>query len=112
MQFSTIPLNLADPETPFGIEISELFRNVSYGNRVIQRSETVSVVFGESGSPLLSLIQPPTNLVQKTNDHRYVFVPEENLSVYGVTSQNCEVLWPSGLKSFTPRLHDEASLTS
>jgi len=50
---------------------------------------------------MLKLIQPLSNLLQKTNDMndlRHSFVPVENPSRYGVTSQNCDVLRETGLK--------------
>ena len=62
-------IKFADPEHPIWYRILGI---ISYGNRVIIANTAVRsliVVFGESGSPLL-LIQPLSDLVQKTNDHQ------------------------------------------
>jgi len=59
------------------------------------------VIFGEIGLPLL-LIQPlPIGTENgRSSAVEACFIPVEIPSRYGITSQNCDALWPSGRKNY------------
>jgi len=89
-------IKLADTENPSGTEIWELSptKNRVAANTAVrgpQRRKRFSLFV--RSAPYLIWYRKRTII----SDWRHSFVPVENPS-YGVTSQNCDVLWPSGLK--------------